>query len=340
MLHTRPGCAPPAGTRALGLRVPCCSAPQRLQPQPGEGCSAPPAPQAGRARPGCSRPLPLPGPGAGDAAGADVSATHHCWAPSCRPREAGGRDQHLPGVMVHLAETSAMQRAPGTGEHTPGPSRWVKRPPGQCLLPPRRFLFAEQRLGFSSFEGKRGILWRPQSQGARSQRMSLEHPRLRRPGSSRAIRAACAWRCPISHGRPSFSWSPSAILGTRLAPERPAHGDAKVALGHRHPLPALCPVPSLNADVRANLGLFSCPREGWEQAARLEARQGWSRGVAAVRCLWEPPARRQHIAALAGRLVMLAGAGDRYQARSLSALSLQRRTEARMQWVRLSQRWS
>lgn len=57
-------------------------------------------------------------------------------------------------------------------------------------------------------------------------------------------------------------------------------------------------------------------------------------GIAALRCLREPPVRREHIAVLAGssvsarRLVMLTGLRDRYQARSLSALLLQRWTEA------------
>lgn len=53
-------------------------------------------------------------------------------------------------------------------------------------------------------------------------------------------------------------------------------------------------------------------------------------GTAALRCLRKPPVRREPNAGLAGssapagRLVMLAGAGDGYQARSLSALLLQR----------------
>lgn len=91
-----------------------------------------------------------------------------------------------------------------------------------------------------------------------------------------------AGEIPSATAPPSFSWSLSAVLGTRVAPEHLAGEDAKVALGHHHPLPALCSVPSPNTNTGTNLGLFYQP---WEQAERPDTLQGRSRAA----CLGSEP---------------------------------------------------
>lgn len=85
--------------------------------------------------------------------------------------------------------------------------------------------------------------------GALSWWMNFQHPRVQCSGSSKATIAAA--EIPGSLLVP-----PGPFQQSRGAPEHPVRGDVKVALGHCHPLPALCPVFSPNTIRGANLGVF------------------------------------------------------------------------------------